>query len=190
MSIQLDDPEAKLISISHFHGLIEMKKDTVVFGAATSVNEVIAILASFNRMLPCSPGVIGIQTLAGAIATGTHGQGIHQASYSDIVKSLQVVLPTGKLVTIDENTHDYPLQAFVTAMGTLGITVQIEIAHAPRCVYYCRKFTCKIDALLADYLKWNEENEYVKVSEYIETLVDYFKNTKRRFSLKKNIFLH
>ncbi|CAF4893443.1 unnamed protein product [Rotaria sp. Silwood1] len=74
MSIQLDDPEAKLISMQHFHGLIEMKKETAVFGAATTVNDVIAILASHHRMLPCSPGVIGIQTLAGAIATGTHGQ--------------------------------------------------------------------------------------------------------------------
>ncbi|CAF1472539.1 unnamed protein product, partial [Rotaria sordida] len=119
MSIQLDDPEAKLISMEHFQGLIEMRKETAVFGAAISVNDVIAILASHHRMLPCSPGVIGIQTLAGAISTGTHGQGIHQSSYSDIVRSLRVVLPSGKVVAIDEHTVDYPLQAFVTAMGTL-----------------------------------------------------------------------
>jgi FAD/FMN-containing dehydrogenase len=164
MTIRLDDPEAKLISMENFQGLIEMKKETAVFGAATPVNEVIAILARFNRMLPCSPGVIGIQTLAGSIATGTHGQGIHQSSYSDIVKSLQVLLPSGKVMTIDKDTSDYPLQAFVTAMGTLGITLQIEIAHAPRRIYYCHKFTCKVDALLSDYHRWNEENEYVKVN--------------------------
>jgi len=167
MSIQLDDSEAKLISMENFNDLIEMKKETAVFGAATPLNTVIAILASFNRMLPCSPGVIGIQTLAGSMSTGTHGQGIRQSSYSDIVKSLQVVLPSGKIVTVDENTQDYPLQAFVTALGTLGIVLQIEVAHIPRRIYYCRKFTCKIDDLLVDYLRWNEENEYVKVSEYI-----------------------
>ena len=166
MSIQLEDPEAKVVSMKHFQGLIKMRKETAVFGAATSVNDLVAILASFNRMLPCSPGVIGIQTIAGSISTGTHGQGLHQSSYSDIVKSLQVVLPNGNLITIDEHTDKYPLQAFVTAMGTLGITVQIEIAHVPRLVYSCHKFTCKFDVMLSNYNKWNEENEYVKVSEY------------------------
>jgi FAD/FMN-containing dehydrogenase len=164
MSTPLDDPEAKLISMEHFCGLIKMKKETAVFGAATPVNDVIAILATYNRMLPCSPGVIGIQTLAGAIATGTHGQGIRQSSYSDIVKSLQVVLPNGNVITVDEHTDDYPLQAFVTAMGTLGIVLQIEIAHVPRRIFFCHKFTCKIDVMLSDYHKWNEEHEYVKVS--------------------------
>jgi FAD/FMN-containing dehydrogenase len=175
MSTQLDDPETKIVSMERFCGLIEMKKETAIFGAATPVNDVIAILATYNRMLPCSPGVIGIQTLAGAIATGTHGQGIYQSSYSDIVKSLQIVLPNGNVMTIDEHTDDYPLQAFVTAMGTLGICLQVEIAHVPRLIFSCRKFTCKVDAMLSDYHKWNKENEYVKVSKYflsfsIETL--------------------
>ncbi|UJR38821.1 hypothetical protein I4U23_031486 [Adineta vaga] len=153
MTAQLDDPDAKLISMQHFNGLIEMKKETAIFGAATSVNDVIAILASYNRMLPCSPGVIGIQTLGGATATGTHGQGMRQSSYSDIVQSLKVVLPNGKVVTVDENTDEYPLQAFVTAMGTLGITPQVEITHIPRRIFSCNKFTCKIDILLSDYVK-------------------------------------
>ena len=174
LSTRLDDPQAKVVSMKHFNGLIKMKKETAVFGPSTPVNNVIAILASYNRMLSCSPGVIGIQTLAGAIATGTHGQGLRQSSYSDIVKSLQVLLPNGKVVTIDEDTEDYPLQAFVTALGTLGITLQIEIVHVPRLIYSCHKFTCKIDVMLSDYDKWNKENEYVKVKKYfsiIETLV-------------------
>lgn len=166
MSTQLDDPDAKLISMERFRGLIEMRKETAVFGASTPVNDVIAILATYNRMLSCSPGVIGIQTLAGAIATGTHGQGTRQSSYSDIVKSLQVVLPDGNVVTVNEHTEDYPLQAFVTAMGMLGIATQIEIAHVPRLIFSCRKFTYKIDVMLSEYDKWNEEHEYVKVSQH------------------------
>lgn len=165
MSTQLDDPDAKLISMDHFCGLVEMRKETAIFGASTPVNDVISILASYNRMLPCSPGVIGIQTLAGAIATGTHGQGTRQSSYSDIVISLQVVLPDGNVVTVNEHTDDYPLQAFVTAMGMLGIATQIEVVHVPRRIFSCRKFTYKIDLMLSEYEKWNDEHEFVKVSQ-------------------------
>lgn len=163
MSTQLDDSEAKLISMEHFRGLVEIKKETAIFGAATPVNDVIAILGSYDRMLSCSPGVIGIQTLAGAIATGTHGQGIYQSSYADIVKSLQIVLPNGDLVTVNESSNDYPLHAFTTAIGTLGIVVAIEISHVPRRIFACHKMTCKLEAMLTNYDQWNEEHEFVKV---------------------------
>jgi len=189
MSIQLDDPEAKLISMEQFQGLIEMKKETAVFGAATPVNDIIAILATYNRMLPFSPGVLGIQTLAGAIATGTHGQGIHQSDYSDIVQSLQVVLPNGNIITVDKHTDDYPLPAFVTAMGTLGITLQIEINHVPRRIFSCRKFTCKFDVMISDYLKWNKESEYVKVSKYFHWfIIETFANTKNFLFIRSGGF--
>ena len=36
-------------------------------------------------MLDACPGVISIQTIAGAISTGTHGQGIHQSTIGDAV---------------------------------------------------------------------------------------------------------
>ena len=177
MSTQLDDSDAKLISMENFRGLIEMRKETAIFGGSTPVNDVIAILATYNRMVPCSPGVIGIQTLAGAISTGTHGQGTRQSSYSDIVKSLQVALPNGNVVTVDEHTEEYPLQAFVTAMGMLGIAIQIEIAHVSRRIFSCRKITCKLDVMLSDYDQWNEEHEFVKVNRSffsIETQVSSF----------------
>ena len=36
-------------------------------------------LSARGQMLPSSPGVIASQTLAGALATGTHGQGLRRA---------------------------------------------------------------------------------------------------------------
>ncbi|CAF1224651.1 unnamed protein product [Didymodactylos carnosus] len=163
MSIHLKDPQALLICMQHFNGLIEMREESAVFGAATPINDIIKVLGEHDRMMPCSPGVIGIQTIAGSIATGTHGQGLYQSSYADIVQSLTVVLPNGDIVKIDGSHKDFPLEAFITSIGMLGIVVNIEIAHVPRKVFSCRKMTVDIDEFLSNYQQWNEENEYVKV---------------------------
>jgi hypothetical protein len=42
-------------------------------------------------MIATSPGVIGIQTLAGSIGTGTHGQGLFVSTLSDTVVEIKLV---------------------------------------------------------------------------------------------------
>jgi FAD/FMN-containing dehydrogenase len=48
--------------------------------------------------LDASPGVIAIQTAAGAISTGTHGQGLFQSTLADAVVKMTIVTPKGKLI--------------------------------------------------------------------------------------------
>jgi hypothetical protein len=79
MSTMLEDPQAKLISMIYFRDFLEVRKETVLFGAATLINGVIAFLFNYNRRLFCSLGIIG---------TSTHGQDIYQPRYSGILKSL------------------------------------------------------------------------------------------------------
>ncbi|KAI8821860.1 FAD binding domain-containing protein [Fimicolochytrium jonesii] len=171
MTTPMNDPSAILVSMKNFVGLRRMTKDTAVFGAATTIDEVIRILGTHDRMMPCSPGVIGVQTLAGSIATGTHGQGLFQSSYADIVTSLRVVLPNGDLVTVGgpNGREDLPLEAFATSIGMLGIVTEVEISHAPRRVFTCTKLTCDITEFLQMYVKWNESIEFVKVWWFPET---------------------
>jgi FAD/FMN-containing dehydrogenase len=49
-------------------------------------------------MLDACPGVIAIQTIAGAISTGTHGQGLNQSTLSDAVLKLTVITPSGNIL--------------------------------------------------------------------------------------------
>ncbi|KAI8587334.1 FAD binding domain-containing protein [Geranomyces variabilis] len=177
-SIPLDDPSAVLIDLSQMErsiGLLNYDSSShlATFGPATTVDSVIRILGDdLGRMLPCSPGVIGIQTLAGSISTGTHGQGLFQSSYADIVHSLRVVLPNGTIVVVGhgpQGRDDLPLDAFVTSMGTLGVITEITIRTAPRRVFHCTKITTDLPALLANYDAWNSSVEFVKVWWFPET---------------------
>ncbi|PRP80624.1 FAD binding domain containing protein [Planoprotostelium fungivorum] len=170
-TLPLNDPTSTLISVEHFKGLISIHHDrqTAIFGAATPVNQIISTLGEHDMMIACSPGVVGIQTIAGALATGTHGQGLFQSAYSDTVVSLRVCLPSGQIIDVDENTKDYPLQAFVTSVGMLGVILHVELKMKPRAVLYCHKTTCNFDEFLENYPEWNENSHHVKAWWFPET---------------------
>eukprot|EP01117_Protostelium_nocturnum_P008502 TRINITY_DN3043_c0_g1_i1.p1 TRINITY_DN3043_c0_g1~~TRINITY_DN3043_c0_g1_i1.p1 ORF type:complete len:510 (-),score=146.88 TRINITY_DN3043_c0_g1_i1:34-1563(-) len=168
MSLSMDDETGVILNMENFKGLVRMSDCSATFGASTSVNDIISILGQHDRMLPCSPGVIGIQTIAGSIATGTHGQGLFQSTYSDIVKSMRVVLPSGVITDIDENS-ELPLQAFIASIGMLGVILEVEIYTTERRVFHCRKSAVGYDEFLKDYEEWNRKYEYVKAWWFPET---------------------
>jgi len=70
---RVEGDNAVLLSLENYQGLISETESTVTYKAGTALQTVFEYLIKQNMMLPASPGVIGIQTLAGAIATGTHG---------------------------------------------------------------------------------------------------------------------
>lgn len=70
---RVDDVHHVLVSLENYRGFISETDDTVTFYAGSALQEVFSHLIRQDKMLPSSPGVIGIQTIAGAISTGTHG---------------------------------------------------------------------------------------------------------------------
>jgi L-gulono-1,4-lactone dehydrogenase len=77
-------------------------------------------------------GDVDVQTVAGAISTGTHGSGRDTANLSALVTGLEIVLPDGSLVRCSAD-HEHDLyQAGRLGLGALGvvtaITFQVERA--------------------------------------------------------------
>jgi len=169
MSLSLQDDKGILINMEAFKGLVRKTESSATFGAATTINDIISILGEYNKMIPVSPGVIGIQTIAGAISTGTHGQGMFQSSYSDMVLRLRVVLPNGRIRDITRDDKEYPLNAFVTSVGTLGAILEVEIETSPRRVFFCEKLACGFEEFVHEYSSWNQKHEYVKAWWFPET---------------------
>jgi FAD-linked oxidoreductase len=65
------------------------------------------------------------QTLAGAIATATHGTGKDLMSLSGYVTSLRLVTPSGEVVDLDANNNADVFHAARVSMGALGIVTRI-----------------------------------------------------------------
>ena len=73
-------------------------------------------------------GDIDVQSLAGAIATGTHGTGARLRPLHEQVESLQLVDGSG---TLHELTDDADLRAARLALGALGVVTAVTLRCVP-----------------------------------------------------------
>lgn len=71
-------------------------------------------------------GDIDTQRIAGAVATGTHGSGLRQQSFSGTVRSLRLVTASGDVLDIDEREPTL-LHAAQVAVGMLGVITRLEL---------------------------------------------------------------
>ncbi|MEI4965241.1 D-arabinono-1,4-lactone oxidase [Aeromonas caviae] len=159
-SVYAEGSQALLVDLHHLRGQLDKTADTVTYLAGTPLDTVYADLIAMDRMLPASPGVIGIQTLGGALSTGTHGQGLHQSALCDAVAALTVMLASGDIIRVDRT--DPRFGAFVMGMGMLGILLDVTLNTAPNRIMRCTKFTTDYPFLLEHNERLNREHAFVK----------------------------
>lgn len=71
-------------------------------------------------------GDIDTQTIAGALATATHGSGIELGSFSRALRWVRLVDGRGEVIEIGEDRLE-ELKAAQVALGTLGIFLEVEL---------------------------------------------------------------
>ncbi len=142
-----------LVDLSKLRGLIAITDDSATFAGGMPLHEVYEILSGIGRMLPASPGVIASQSLAGALSTGTHGQGLQQSSIADEALSIRLVLADGSIAEYDRDHKWFP--AVQLGLGSLGVLTQVTLRTTPSVVYTCFKNAVSADTLEEDLLDWN-----------------------------------
>lgn len=158
--LRIQGPGDTLIDPSALSGLMASTAQTATFGAATPLHEVYRTLTEMDRMLPCSPGVIALQTLAGAIATGTHGQGLEQSSLADEVVRVRLIRGDGEII---EFTADDPrFGAVQLALGALGVITEITLRTCAARLYTCQKSASSAEHLHSKLYEWNEQFPFNK----------------------------
>ncbi|MGK3128818.1 D-arabinono-1,4-lactone oxidase [Pantoea sp. C8B4] len=155
-----------LLDLSAMQGVLAEDADSVTFAAGTVLQQVFDALTERHRMLACSPGVISVQTLAGAIATGTHGQGLDQSSLADEVISIRMVMADGRVREFHRGEADFP--AAQTSLGSLGIVTAITLRTQPFRLFTCHKFAVSADTLEQDLPHWNQQYELSKAWWFVD----------------------
>jgi FAD/FMN-containing dehydrogenase len=118
-----------VINLKHFqqidvHGDHETSSATV--GAGCQIKTVLRELANHGKTLP-SLGLITEQTIAGAIATGTHGSGRHSMShYVEAVRVARYDETTGSPV-IEQIEDGAALWAARCSLSCLGVILSVRI---------------------------------------------------------------
>ncbi|KAJ5919466.1 L-gulonolactone/D-arabinono-1-4-lactone oxidase [Penicillium verhagenii] len=76
-------------------------------------------------------GSIDSQSIAGVIATGTHGSSLRHGLLSECIESLALVLPNGQLVRCSATSNESLFRAALVSLGALGIIVEVTFKARP-----------------------------------------------------------
>ena len=68
-------------------------------------------------------------SVAGAIATATHGSGVGNGNLATAVRGLEIVLPDGNIKTVTSQDPDFA--GFVVGLGLVGIVSKVDLVIEP-----------------------------------------------------------
>jgi hypothetical protein len=120
-----------LLDFSHLTGVLST--DTAQMRAEVGAGSQIAALGEplwKERLSIANQGDIDVQSVAGAIATGTKGSGSNFGSLSSMVSSMRIVNGLGEIVDIDESNIE-ALRAAQVSLGMLGPVLRIGLKLVP-----------------------------------------------------------
>jgi FAD/FMN-containing dehydrogenase len=145
-----------LIKIEGVNGIISSNpaRHTVDVLAGTTIEQMGQSCWDAGLSLK-NQGDIDAQTIAGAVATGTHGSGIEFGSFSSTVRGARLVTGTGDVIDIDDSQPDL-LHAAQVSIGVLGVITRLTLEVTP--AYHLTESN-RIDPLEKVLEQWDEEIE-------------------------------
>jgi xylitol oxidase len=124
------DSTADLVSVAGLPATVDVSADrtTATVAAGMRYGEVAVALQAHGLALH-NLGSLPHISVAGAVATGTHGSGLTLGSLSSAVLGLDLVTATGALLRLDRTDPRFP--GAVVALGALGVVTAVTLAVQP-----------------------------------------------------------
>ncbi len=118
------------ISLQHLDSMeVDAKAQTVTVGAGVRYGTLAPWLDAKGFAVHNLASLPHI-TVAGAIATATHGSGVKNGNLSTAVRALEIVKADGEVVTI---SHEHPhFHGAVVGLGSIGVVTKVTLAVQPR----------------------------------------------------------
>ncbi|MFB6171962.1 MAG: D-arabinono-1,4-lactone oxidase [Haloarculaceae archaeon] len=121
-----------LISLENYTGVTEVDEAAgrATVRAGTRLETLTAVLAEHGLMVE-NLGDVDQQTVAGALATGTHGTGIDFGVLATQVVGLRLLTADGDVLTLDPSDGDR-FRAAQVSLGALGIVTEVTLDVRPQ----------------------------------------------------------
>ena len=105
-------------------------------------------------------GDIDVQSIAGAISTGTHGTGVRFGSIATQVVGLTLVTASGEVIECSEHERPDIFKAAQVSLGALGViaSVTLRVVPAKRLRFVSRRE--RVDGVLANLDRYKRENSH------------------------------
>lgn len=156
---------AWMVNLDDFGEVLNVDKErkTITVQAGIRMCKMNEVGKEYGLTMP-SLGSIDVQSLAGAISTGTHGSSMAHGLLSDSVRSLRIVLGNGQVVKCSPSQSPDLFRAALISLGALGIVVEIEFQMTETNDIEWVQTILPIEDVLS---RWNEDlwtsHEFVRV---------------------------
>ncbi|CAM1345153.1 D-arabinono-1,4-lactone oxidase [Tenacibaculum amylolyticum] len=153
-----------LISLDKYQGVIaidQTKKQATVRGGTKL--ELLGELLFRENLAMENLGDINVQSIAGAISTGTHGTGTQLKSISNQVTALKFINGKGEIIECSNSKNTELFKSAQVSLGCLGIITEITLQCVPS---YKLKLQNKKERLSDVLATLNERNSKNRNFEY------------------------
>lgn len=153
-------PEQHAMTLDRLPAALRLDPDArlVTLGAGTRLRDLSSALLAQGWALPVV-GSIQAQSVAGAIATGTHGSSLQHGNLASLVHALRLVDGRGQVVEL--GPEDPRLAGARVHLGALGVVTQVTMRVEP--AFRLRQEVEHVPVLEVDVEQVGRSAEYAKV---------------------------
>jgi len=105
-------------------------------------------------------GDINVQSISGAISTGTHGTGINFGSLSTQVVGLTLVTAAGEILECSPEREPDVFKAAQVSVGTLGVIAKVTLRVVPAKRLHYQGYRKKLADCLANMEQYKQDNTH------------------------------
>ncbi len=125
------DSTENQISLAHFNQMtLNPASGTVTVGGGVTYSQLAPYLDGHGYALPNLASLPQI-SVAGAIATATHGSGSKNGNLATVVSGLEVVTADGEVLTLSRDKDGVRFQGAVVHLGAIGVVTQVTLDVQP-----------------------------------------------------------
>ncbi|MEG3586714.1 MAG: D-arabinono-1,4-lactone oxidase [Actinomycetota bacterium] len=169
-----------IVPLNSFDQIINVDREQlqVTVGAGVTLASLNTKLESLGMALP-NLGDIDSQTLAGAIATGTHGTGRDYSSISAAVIGLRIATGDGSIIDTSRSENPEILKSARVGLGALGIVISVTLQCVNAFSIEGVELTTSLDAVLERFDDEDAQSDFVEFYWYPHTEIAELKINNR-----------
>lgn len=153
--------DGALLSLDNLNGIlnVDLEAKQVTVEAGIRLFELNENLASFGLAMP-NLGDIAYQSIAGAIATATHGTGINLGNLATVIVGMEIVSGTGEVIWCDQEQRPELLRVARVGVGALGIVTKVVIQCVDAFNLHVQETVENLDDVLEDFEELYTGNDH------------------------------
>lgn len=158
---KLVQTDSWLLSLDHLSGIerLDKENETVTVLGGTRLFQIGEELGKAGYSQE-NLGDINVQSIAGAISTGTHGTGREFGNIPSQVVEISFVTGSGEVMTISAKENEGYFNACLVALGSLGIIVRVTLRIIKSPIYLYKSDKVPFSQLLQQLDHFIESNRH------------------------------